>query len=192
MKHLRNILTHTTPQNYKNGIDWYNDAQQFSQEISVKYNVSTELVASVIAALSPRNRWARNKIDAENVISHIYNRQELPKVSTYGNMLRKSLKLCDNNLTHEQRIKILNGRKIQSFYSNIIGDDSMVTVDTWMDLAHSGKYKAVKKRKGLTLTRYKKIESDIQKLAKEEGIKSYQMQAIIWVQFQQNVKGKSK
>jgi hypothetical protein len=188
MKHLKRILSEASHQNYIDGMAWYNDANQFCIDQGIKYQVSTELVASVVAALSPRNNWAKNKIDAENVVSHKFKGTELNRVSTYGKMLKKALILCDEKLSHNDRIKILNGPKIQSFYCNIIGDSSKVTIDSWIDQAASGKYKSVKKRKPLTIKRYRSIELAIQKLAIEKNIKPYQAQAIIWVSFQEKIK----
>ena len=188
MKHLKRILSEANSQNYIEGMAWYNDANQFCIDQGIKYQVSTELVASVVAALSPRNKWARNKIDAENVVSHKFKGSELNHVSTYGKMLKKALILCDDTLSHNDRIKILNGPKIQAFYCNIIGDDSRVTVDSWIMQAASGKYKSEKKRKPLTIKRYRSIELSIKKLAIEKNIKPYQAQAIIWVTFQEMLK----
>ena len=187
MKHLKNIMRQASNENIIKGKSWYNDAQEYSRILSVKYNVSMPLVASVIAALSPRNRWERNKIDAENVISHVFNGTTLQKVAVFNAMKNKALSLC-KEMTHEERLKILNGIKIQSFYCNIIGDESRVTIDTWIDLAYSGEYKAVKERNALTLGRYRIIEKDIKKLAKQYNMKAYELQAIVWLQFQEQVK----
>lgn len=186
-KRLESYINNASLETIDNGMKWYDDANKYCQNISDSYSVSIELVASVVAALSPRNRWSRNLIDAENVISHFFKGTDLKSVGTFGKMLQKAVLLCNESLKHDERLSILNGRKIQSFYSNILGHSDKVTIDTWIDLAYSGKYKPTKKRANLTLTRYKKIENDLLKLSKKYKVEAYRLQAIIWLEFQRQV-----
>ena len=58
----------STRTNRKDGKNWYKDAQTFCKDISKKYKVDPYIVASVVSALSPNNKWERNKIDAEALI----------------------------------------------------------------------------------------------------------------------------
>ena len=185
--HIEKLYLNAEFNSLSDGLSWYYKARMRCTGIAEKHGVSMNLVASVVAALSPRNRWTRNLVDAENIIDHVFNGADLKLCATYNTMRDKALKLCNVNLSHTDRLKILNGRKIQSFYLNIIGDDSRVTVDSWISLAYSGKYKAVKKRKALTLGRYKTIEQDFLSLAKKYNRKSYQIQAICWLEFQKQV-----
>lgn len=170
------------------GMQWYSSAYEQCRLLASKYSTSPVLVASIVAALSPRNKWARNLIDAENVISHKFCNTPLKKCAVYNAMLRKALSLCDESLTFEQREVILNGRKIQSFFLNICGISNRVTIDSWIDLAYAGKYKATKNRKALGLPRYRKIEQDFIKLSEKYACKPYQLQAIVWLNFQEKVK----
>jgi hypothetical protein len=186
-KNIVKILNNADEQTKQSGINWYSDAKFKCSTIATTYGVSTELVASVVSALSPRNRWSRNIVDADNVVSHVFQRTPLRPCATYGANVRKAIKLCNESLSNEQRLKLLNGEKIKSFFLNIIGDDSRVTVDSWIMLAYAGKYKETKKRKALTLTLYRKIEKDIKIVAKETGIKPYELQAIVWLQFQKDL-----
>ena len=41
---------------------WYSDAQKFTEDLSLKIDnqLSSQKIAGVIAALSPRNEWNRN------------------------------------------------------------------------------------------------------------------------------------
>jgi len=187
-KRLESYIDNASLETIDHGMQWYSNAYKHCVKIAIKNNTNPVLVASVIAALSPRNRWTRNLIDADNVISHIFKGTPLQKCAVYTKMRDKAIKLCDDKLTIDDRLTILNGRKIQSFFTNILGLGDKVTVDTWIDLAYSGKYKATKKRKALTITRYRKIEKDIQSLAKKYDCKPYQLQAIIWLQYQNQLK----
>jgi hypothetical protein len=189
-KVLEYYLTNVNDEVKNNGMLWYRNAFNHCDNIATKYSVSIELVASVVAALSPRNKWMRNLIDAENVVSYVFNGTPLQKVSTYGMMLKKALQLCNEGLSFDDRVRILNGRKIQSFFTNIMLRNERVTVDTWVDLAFKGKYIPTKKRKALTLSRYKQIEQAIIKLSKKYAIEPYEAQAIIWLNFQRIEYGK--
>ena len=52
----------------RQGEAWYLQANIWCEHRAVKYGISTYKVASVLSALSPRNKWERNKQDAEAVI----------------------------------------------------------------------------------------------------------------------------
>jgi len=49
-------------------LGWYEEAMQFADYISITFNISKVVAAGVISALSPNNKWERNKIDAFNLI----------------------------------------------------------------------------------------------------------------------------
>ena len=61
-------FTLATSQEVQLGCDWYPSALAIASRIADKYNLRTEVVAGIIAALSPNNRWERNIIDAEAII----------------------------------------------------------------------------------------------------------------------------
>ena len=190
-KNIESLYINADLKSLTNGLTWYRDAYLHSEILAKRYQVSIELVASVIAALSPRNRWARNLVDANNVLNHVFNNGILEKCAVYNAMRDKALTLCLTSLTHEERLTILNGRKIQSFYCNILGIDNRVTIDSWIDLLCYGKYIPVKKRRALTLLRYKKIENAFIDLSYKYKCKPYQLQAICWLAFQRQVKEKT-
>jgi hypothetical protein len=41
--------------------DWYADAYTFAKNLSVKYNISIIKIAHLIAAISPQQKWEKNK-----------------------------------------------------------------------------------------------------------------------------------
>jgi len=49
---------------YNEGLAWYSDAQKAAHDIAVKYDIAVYIVAAVIAALSPNNKWSRNVTNA--------------------------------------------------------------------------------------------------------------------------------
>lgn len=189
-KHLELLYLNADTNAVRDGLTWYHSARIHCNIIAQKYGVTTELVASVMAALSPRNRWARNIRDCHDIVQYMCDDtcHIMPVVCTYGANKDKAIELCNTDLNHAQRLAILNGRKVQSFYCNILGLDDKVTIDSWIDQAYSGKYKTVKKRKALGLKRYKAIENDFISLSIKYNLKAYQIQAIVWLAFQAGLK----
>lgn len=53
------------PSLYQSGLDWYQNAHNQAVAIAARHNANIDTVCGVISALSPRNNWERNLIDAE-------------------------------------------------------------------------------------------------------------------------------
>lgn len=118
-------FTLATSQEVQLGVDWYASALNIAGRIAAKYHLRIELVAGVIAALSPNNRWERNIIDAEAIIKCWAaggTRTDLSnvKVCTYNKMKEKAIALLWNQDDPELPIAyILNGKKIIEFFNCI-------------------------------------------------------------------------
>ena len=117
-----------TSQEVQLGCDWYTSALKIASRISSKYGVTTEVVAGVISALSPNNRWERNIIDAEAMIkcwSAGGTDEDIlaVKVCTYTKMQEKALAILrfGSILTNASPsiTAILNGPKIIEFFNCI-------------------------------------------------------------------------
>lgn len=50
-----------------NGRQWYERAHGYAQDIAEMYGTSLDVAAAVLSALSPANKWIRNKEDARNL-----------------------------------------------------------------------------------------------------------------------------
>jgi len=114
-------FTLATSQEVQLGCDWYPSALKIASRIANKYGLRTEVVAGVIAALSPNNRWERNIVDAEAIIkcwaaggtrTDILN----VKVCTYGKMKAKAVDILTRDI---EIVEILNGKKIIEFFNCI-------------------------------------------------------------------------
>ena len=113
-------FTLATSQEVQLGCDWYPSALAIASRISDKYDLDTERVAGVIAALSPNNRWERNIIDAESIIKCWAaggTDEDILAVTccTYSAMKQKALDI----LRGGDIIKVLNGPKIIEFFNCI-------------------------------------------------------------------------
>jgi len=114
-------FTLATSQEVQLGCDWYPSALSIAARISEKYELKTEVVAGVIAALSPNNRWERNIVDAEAIIKCWRSggtRTDMlnVKVCTYGKMKAKAIDILTRDIP---LIEILNGKKLIEFYNCI-------------------------------------------------------------------------
>ena len=156
------------------GKAWYREANQWCEFMAVKYGYPTYVVAEVLSALSPRNKWQRNKADAEAVLSAVRNNEPM-----------ESVKVCTFNTNKEKafdiarlKTRIVHGSpKTYSFVQNIAYLHSdFVTVDVWHMRACFDKMIVP----NLTDLRYGQIAKATKKVAAEFGLKGFEFQAIVW------------
>ena len=168
----------------KHGLTWYVNANTDCMRIANTLELPLHIVIGVVSALSPNNKWERNIVNAEDLCKAFLNGQDMDsiKVSTYHKMKQKAWHILETMPNYEETITILNGKKIVSFYRNISGDETDITID-----GHARNI-YYNDRQGLTTpnTNIRKLEYlDIQKAylraSKKLGIKAYELQAITWV-----------
>jgi len=168
----------------KHGLTWYVNANADCKRIATQLELPIHIVIGVVSALSPNNKWERNIINAEDLCIAFINGQDMDsiKVSTYHKMKQKAWHILETMPSYDETITILNGKKIVSFFRNISGDETDITID-----GHARNI-YYNDRQGLTTpnTNIKKSEYlDIQKAyaraSKKLGIKAYELQAITWV-----------
>ena len=164
------------------GLDWYKRARVYCYKLSLDTHTPYSVVCGMLAALSPRNRWERNKVDVKALIEYLQGkRKTVPLFGTYHKMVEKaeSIYFCGDNVDTIRHL--LKGPKITSFYNNIYDtDNSDVTVDTWMHLAALGKYMGIDERPILKKSDYNEIESTIKDLALQVELRPYELQAVLW------------
>ena len=166
------IIEHINKANNKHfnyGVTWYEDVRGYCKTLAEAYNKPLFQIVAALAALSPRNRWDRNKIDLISVLKH----GNKAKVGTFNKMKEKAILCLQSKNEYEVR-SILNGQKIQSFFDNIYHiNDSSVTVDVWA-------MRVVGFKDNLTPKRYREIEKAYQNVASMYGLMPKQVQAITW------------
>jgi hypothetical protein len=111
------------------GSEWYLNARKAAIITADRHSVELEVVAGVIAALSPNNRWERNLIDANSLIQ-AYAAGGIAlasdtKVATYNTNKHKALAILEGG----EPLNILGGLKVRAFYSCILGSRQDVCVD---------------------------------------------------------------
>lgn len=161
----------------------YKEARLYAYDLSKAYNIRYSIACGIIAALSPRVRWEKNKLDADNLIRFLIGDLENePKFNTYGTMVEKAKAIFHSDGTRKTILKLLNGPKISAFFLNIYeSENNSVTVDSWIYLAAHGRYMSVKERPSVKITEFRDISRAIMELSLESGLKPYQVQAIAWL-----------
>ena len=156
------------------GKAWYRDANQWCEKLAVQYGYPTYIVAEVLSALSPRNKWQRNKADAEAVLSAVRNNEpmESVKVCTFNNNKEKAFDIA------RLKTRIVHGSpKTYSFVQNIAYlHADFVTVDVWHMRACFDRMILP----NLTDLRYGQIVKATKQVAAEFGLKGFEFQAIVW------------
>ena len=184
-RNLRGWLDRATAADIEAGKNWYREAMEYAAFLSVTFNVSRKVAAGVISALSPNNKWERNKIDAFTVLQAVRDGlgPDSVRVCTYGANKRKAFAIA----TGDESI-LRKSPKTYAFAMNV-GENSAehVTVDKWhMRACLTSSRKRVTVQESPTSIQYKRIERLTARLAKREGFKGYELQAIIWVTIKNN------
>ena len=162
------------------GLRWYEEAMQFADYLSITFNVSKVVAAGVISALSPNNRWERNKIDAFNLIQAYKDGRTMEDVSvcTYTNNKRRAWGILSGDAE-----MLRKARKTHAFALNVGAmDESVVTIDKWMLRAFvTTSLKPKDVPTSCTPVQYDRLSAHFCKVARGMGYKPYELQAIIWV-----------
>tara|TARA_R100001509_G_scaffold158055_1_gene122817 strand:+ start:719 stop:1324 length:606 start_codon:yes stop_codon:yes gene_type:complete len=188
LRHLRGWLAESTPADIEAGRGWYRDAMDYARYLSNEFNVSRKVAAGVISALSPNNKWERNKIDAFTVLQAVRDGlgPEDVKVCTYDANKRKAFAIArgDESILRKSP-------KTYAFAMNV-GENSSehVTVDKWhMRACLTSSRKRTQVQESPTAMQYRRIEGLTARLAKRKGYKGYELQAIIWVTIKRHWEG---
>ena len=172
---------HANADQIKSGLNWYADAQAYAGSLSKRFGIDPYTAAAVISALSPNNKWDRNKVDAYSVCDAWANGRGSDSVSC-----------CTYNANKEKAFDILNGNielssrspKTHSFAMNVgMLSPKHVTVDKWHVRACITRpdENIVETRDNITAAQYRRIEAITNMVSEEVGLMAYEFQAIVWV-----------
>ena len=173
-----------TDEEITEGRQWYKLANHFCEHVANEYNTTPLRVASVVSALSPRNRWTQNLIDAKKVFQAIQEGKEAEdiKVSTFHKNKFKAFELAKGNIFITE-----DSPKTFNFVRNIAHlDASALTIDVWHIRASLKKFKSIGSAHIGKLA-YSQIKALTIKKANKLGLKGYEYQAILWISVQNNI-----
>ena len=179
-RNLRIWFNRATLEEIMQGTIWYSEAEQFARLMANTYTVSGEVAAGVISALSPNNKWERNKYDTIQVfeaIKHGKTADEV-KVCTYNSNKLKAFAIANGDAEI-----LTKSPKTYAFARNVGElDPNFVTIDKWhLRACQTSSLKSKKCRESITPHQYKVLSQETIKVAAEYGVPAYVFQAIIWV-----------
>jgi len=183
-KNIIAIYKLAKPSEIKHGLTWYVNANSDCKEIAEKLELPLHIVIGVVSALSPNNKWERNVINAEDLCTAFINGQDMDsiKVSTYHKMKEKAWSILETMPSYDETIEILNGKKIVSFFRNISGDETDITIDGHArNIYYNDKQGLTAPNTNIKKNEYKDIQKAYARASKKLGIKAYELQAITWV-----------
>jgi hypothetical protein len=142
---------------------WYHEAQEVAEDVAENLSVSLEVGASIVAAFSPRERWA------SNVAKALAFSMGKPVAG-----LSNNLAMANNSLV--MGFDALNGQKTNAFARAIAGDSDAVVIDVWMIRAAG-----MDASKGVNKSDYNMLAECVRNIASEHGITPRTAQALIWI-----------
>jgi hypothetical protein len=172
-----------TPEQVAAGRAWYGAAHDICESITRETGIDTRIVAAVVSALSPRNKWNRNLVDARN-LCHAYVRGWRPEdvtVCTFNTNRAKAWRFLEQHAW-------TNGPKTTAFVDNIYHPttSTRVTVDVWAVRAYCNDLST---DAAITPKQYATIEAAYIEAATIVGIRPMDLQAIVWTVVREHEKG---
>ena len=152
--------------------NWYRYNQQFLQDI---FGDDYELFAGILAATSPQVTVQINW----NLACKIYHECKAGREPDLTSTMKNHKPNVRRVLAGEQ----LSGRKVQNFYRNLTGDLNAVTIDTLMLRLFTWFERGTKRVP--TNRQYDKLACAFRSVAKNNGLKPAELQAILWVKYRQ-------
>ncbi len=184
---IKAVFQLASPEEIVTGKAWYQIAKAAAQLIAERHGVSEVVAIGVIAALSPRNRWSRNLIDAENLIEAYVADSESAaevKVCTFGANKAKALRILENlDLTFPDAIDILSGPKLTEFARCIRWSASTdeVCIDGHAYCIWNGGRTSLADVPRIGVKLRAQIKEDYRDAASDLGLNPSALQAITWV-----------
>ena len=184
-KHIQALLDLATVGEQADGMSWYRRANTAAVRLADQYEVTIPVAAGVIAALSPRNKWERNLIDAENLIAAYKaagtEAAEDVKVCTFGKNKKKALEILVWGFENTEAVKnVLSGPKLIEFFSCIMGEDD-VCIDGHAYSIWFGDRVTLAKVPPIGKKLRAQIKADYMAVADKNNLKPFEVQAITWV-----------
>lgn len=156
-----------TPDQIAQGLRWYNKGRALARRLAREGAITPAQAACVIAHLSPRQSWKRNKAMAEELVLTGHTR------GLGGGIARAMRAMAEDDPFDTFGP---TAHKTRSFAHNLNGNLEEVTVDVWV-LRLVGLSDAELGRVGV----YEAIADAYRKVAHKLGIAPAVLQAITWI-----------
>ena len=198
---IEKVFKQATNHEFHQGINWYSNATNFATDLfsELNYQISLKKIAGVIASLSPRNEWNRNKIDARNICKEFLSNKYY-QLNLFGYNFLLNTKVCTFNANKSKAIKILlandseietllKGNKLINFYRCIIGDTEAITIDGHAFNIASNRVSSLAEVPAISEKNYKAVQRvyrDAKNFINKRynlNLKTSDLQAVTWVTY---------
>lgn len=180
---LNTILSIAGPSDYHEGMHWYDDAKRFAQETANQFELPLNKVAGVIAVLSPRQSWRRNK-DLAHLMCELYHAgapcPDESQLGCFSANIDKAWNILHADLRETPIFNWVRGPKVTAFYHNIMGDPNAITLDTHALNAWYGDT-ACPRGGVFRKSEREAAEQCYRDVAAQRGLTPAQCQAVVWV-----------
>lgn len=178
LEYETNILAtflQATPSQIVEGKRWYPQAIENLAGIGKQYAVASKAkLAAVCAVLSPRISWQSNLEGVRRIYKAIASGSSIcPTVAGVSRNVSKAWEIANG-----ASVELVSGPKVSSFYANLSGDFSRVTIDVWAARAAGV---PLEEMSHLDRSRYASLERAYQAVAKELSFEPAELQAICWI-----------
>lgn len=165
------LLTQATDDERLDGAQWYGAANHVAKAVADGLGVDVEAGAGIVAALSPQCSWDENVVRALAFADG-------DAIGGLADGIRKAERIAAG----ERPGTVLGGRKVRSFWQNIIGNTSAVTVDRHaiavvFDRALTDTEVKLLERPGA----YTLVAAAYRTVARRQGLPASTIQAITWL-----------
>ena len=109
------------------GDAWYPTARRIVEEIAGRSDIDLHRIAHALAALSPRNPWRWNVMDAWAFTMAVSLGKPMPTGTTFGHNQR----MAWTALSEDGQPWLSSALKVRNFVAAIMGDETAVVVDVW-------------------------------------------------------------
>jgi hypothetical protein len=155
------------------GFKWYETANEIGATIDRVHGFRDGTGAGILAALSPQKAWDVN-------VSLAWQLSE----TGYCGHTRNNVDKANRIRSGENPLDVLGGRKVRAFYSCIVGVDSEACIDRHAVSIYMGRHCTDRELKLLARVGvYDRIAAAYQRVADENDVPVYVVQAVTWVQW---------
>ena len=169
-KYKHAILSYYNSLEVKHTFDsnWYILEHVYLLGCKEKYKRPIEFICAACAILSINKRWTETK----KMLIEYLEEGEIKGLTIVNNKL-KQLEEC--NLEHDCILSILNGKKIQNFYGNLLRPycPNFVTIDRWAA-------RVANENKKVSNKIYDNLKQAYIEVANDLGILPNKLQALLW------------
>lgn len=188
-RNINKVYATATLAEIREGKRWYAQANKDCKAIAAKHDMPLHIVVGVVSALSPNNKWSRNVVNADDVITAFLNGDaiESVKVSTYNTMKAKAWTILEAMPEGHEVPAILNGQKIKSFYACIMGFDTCCVDGHARNIAYGERIGLTDAALTIGKAEYTALQELYRRAAKQlskrydTSLTAYEVQAVTWV-----------